>query len=394
MHDDQGKPVMQITNLLRRGSAVRYMEETSPGRLDIVLENRDRQTTSIRLWRGEGVANLPDPEWMVRNFVQKGGLTVVYGPPGTGKSLFMLDMAQMIQSGAPFLGRYPTKPANTMYVMAEGQFGLRGRLEAWKIHNEVEDLPPVNYHIEGVSFWTPNGKDNPGASAIVMAAAALDVEVVFIDTLAATFGGGDENRQQDMNLWLVPLRELRQHGISVVVAHHANRSEGKMRGSSVIGGEADTIIELRPSYNKANPGIVDSVKVVNQKQKDFVPFVPFRMAIDSIQLPETIEGYERSGPVMVMAEDRFREAESAAKELASSNLRQRMITDMMMRVGEYSGLTWEELRAMVPGKNTLLAEVRDWLIEHGYMEYNEAKGGYRLGKNEFPLPETPPLLGE
>lgn len=380
---------------LGRGSALRSIDEHN-GRLDIVLEDKDRNKYQIRLWEGEGVSHLPEPEWLLKGFVQKGGLSVIYGPPASGKSLLMLDQAQHIQMGRQWNGRY-VEQGSVLYVMAEGQFGLKGRLEAWKQHFELPELPNVKYHIEGVSFWTPGEKENRAADSIVMAAAALGTSVVYVDTMAATFGGGDENRQQDMNLWLDPIRELRQHGIAVVVAHHTSKSGETMRGSTVLGGEADVMVEMRPKWDDTNPGELEYVQVVNQKQKDYIPFVPFRMHLRSLELEPTPGGRERSGPVLIPSEEAYQGLENTRGDrLQPSSRRAAMRESMVAVVANTPGIPWRLIRLEVKGKNTELAVVRDEMIEVGILEYDEGVGGYYLGQVELEaqeLAELPDLLG-
>lgn len=384
-----------MMDFLRKAVSILRMED-SDGRLDLTLQDKNKKTWGIRLWQGEGVTQLPEPEWLLRNFVQRGGLTVVYGIPGSGKSLLMLDWAQHIQLDEYWLGRHETMQGTALYVMAEGQFGLKGRLEAWKVHYGREILPPVKYHIEGVSFWAPEGKENNAADAIVAAAAALEVDVVFVDTMAATFGGGDENRQQDMNLYLKPLRELRQMGIAVVIAHHANRGEGALRGSSVLGGDADTIIELRPVFDKEQPGRVLWSNVVCRKQKDYIPFPTFRMNLKSVELEPAPSGRERSGPVFELPHDGYSgETDAGGKRRDFAGRRQQIAQDMVKLVGDNPGIPWRTLRERVRGKNTELAMVRDQLVEEDFLEYDDAEAGYYLGENEFEFSqeaEIPPTL--
>ena len=380
---------------LGKGSALRSIDEQN-GRLDIVLEDRDRNKYQIRLWEGEGVSHLPEPEWLLKGFVQKGGLSVIYGPPASGKSLLMLDQAQHIQMGRQWNGRY-VEQGSVLYVMAEGQFGLKGRLEAWKQHFEIPELPGVKYHIEGVSFWTPGDKENRAADSIVMAAAALGTSVVYVDTMAATFGGGDENRQQDMNLWLDPIRELRQHGIAVVVAHHTSKSGETMRGSTVLGGEADVMVEMKPKWDEYNPGSLEYVQVVNQKQKDYIPFVPFRMHLRSLELEPTPGGRERSGPVLIPSDEAYEGMTTRnGRRLEPSSRRAVMRETMVVVVANDPGILWRDIRKQVKGKNEELAVVRDELIEAKILEYDEDDGGYYLGQVELEakvLAELPDLLG-
>jgi hypothetical protein len=201
-----------------------------------------------------------------------------------------------------------------------------------------------------------------------------------------------------MNLWLGPLRELRQMGISVVVAHHVNKGAGSLRGSSVLGGEADTLIEMRPTHSKDNPGVVEYVTVVNQKQKDFVPFVPFRMHLESVELEPTPGGRERSGPVLVYSQDAYEGKQASdGRRLNASARRAQMRETMVEIITDEPGLSWRRLREEVPGKNTEKQVVRDELVETGILEYDESLGGYILGwqtLDVLPEAEIPPLLGE
>lgn len=358
--------------------------EDRDGRLDLVLEDSNHRKYEIRLWEGDGVTQLPDPEWIVRNFVQKGGLTVVYGPPASGKSLLMLDWAQRIELGQDYL-KHHVRKGKVLYVMAEGQFGLKGRLEAWMItHGSGDSLPPVKYHIEGVSFWAAEGKENPGADAIVAAAIGLEVDVVFVDTMAATFGGGDENRQQDMNLFLKPLRELRHMGVAVVIAHHSNLGSGSLRGSSVLGGDADTIIEMKPTWDDDNPGQVNWVTVVCQKQKDYVPFPPFRLNLLSVELEEYVPGRPRSGPVLVRPA--LEEVRPPAKGATASG---ESAQEMLDFVRNNPGSNWTKVRNACSGSNEKKAQLRDLLIATGNLEYREAENGFYIREAE-----QPPMIGE
>lgn len=377
--------------ILRKNVAISQMED-SDGRLDVVLQDPERRKYPIRLWRGEGVKQLPDPEWILKNFITRGGLTIVFGPPGSGKSLMMLDWAQHIQLGKDWNEKHTTHQGNVLYVMAEGQFGLKGRLEAWQIQHQQDDLPPVAYHIEGVSFWAPPGKENDAAEAIVLAAEALNVDVVMIDTMAATFGGGNENQAQDMNQYLKPLRELRQMGVSVVISHHVNKSDRSIRGSTVLAGEADTLVEMRPTMDKANPGQMKWVTVVCQKQKDYVPFVPFRMHLESVEL-ESYGDYDRSGPVLIPA-DVYGLTSTDDRRYNPTVRQEQMKKDMTAYIANNPHASWRDIRESVKGKSTELAEVRNILETMGVIEDDGV--GWILGPvaiEHTEDAEVPPLLG-
>ena len=71
--------------------------------------------------------------------------------------------------------------------------------------------------------------------------------LLVVDTLSmlAAANRADENNQKDMQLLnAVLLVACREHGVSVLVVHHENRS-GTYRGSSVIKADVDMLIEMK-----------------------------------------------------------------------------------------------------------------------------------------------------
>jgi hypothetical protein len=139
-----------------------------------------------------------------------------------------------------------------------------------------------------------------------------------------------------------------------------------------------------------NPGQVQWVNVVCQKQKDYVPFPPFRLALESV---ETDEG--KTGPVLLLPANDV-PVDGGGKRTAAMRRKVEIAGAVVAAVAADPGLSWRKLRDGIPGKNTEKAIVRDQLIEQEILEYDEASGGYYLGSQELDFSEwgtTPPLLG-
>jgi RecA-family ATPase len=90
--------------------------------------------------------------------------------------------------------------------------------------------------------------------AMVTAILALEAKpvLIVIDTLARTFGAGDENKQADMNAYVSAADRLREAtGANVMIVHHSGVHEDRReRGSNVLRGAADTVIKVSRKDNK------------------------------------------------------------------------------------------------------------------------------------------------
>ena len=75
--------------------------------------------------------------------------------------------------------------------------------------------------------------------------------LIIIDTLARTFGGGDENKQNDMNAYVSAVDRLKKAtGAHVMIVHHSGVHENaRERGSNVLRGAADTVIKVERKGN-------------------------------------------------------------------------------------------------------------------------------------------------
>lgn len=217
---------------------------------------------------GLEIFDMPDPEWALKNLIQQEGITMLHGSPGAGKSLLAMDWAYTLASpdvqnwmGQPKLRNY--KP---MYIFTEGLSGLKPRSLAWSLERGVEvpgDDNSVMWVRDAVRLNRTEDANEPWSeqvAALFQMYNDYDRDILFIDTLANTFGG-NENSQQDANNYLAALRMFQQGG-PVVVVHHNTKDGDDYRGSTVLEGAVDTKVAV-----KENRGIIH-LYITKQKDGD------------------------------------------------------------------------------------------------------------------------------
>jgi hypothetical protein len=202
----------------------------------------------------------PPPEWIVRQILPRAELAVIIGESGAGKSFFAFDLAAAIALGQPWRGYKVTSPGRVAYIAAEGAGGFRNRVCAYAQHNELSmDL------LQQISVLpdNPNLLQKDDVRDIAIALKALGkVDAVFIDTLAQTTAGGDENSSESMGRVLAHCKAIhRATGALVVPIHHVGKDTSRgARGWSGIKGAADAEITIvRDQYGR---------KAVVSKMKD------------------------------------------------------------------------------------------------------------------------------
>ena len=192
---------------------------------------------------------MPDPDWLIS---QPSGRAfrwdLIYGPPGCLKTFIALDMALSFTVGMPdWWGRSIERKGAVVYISSEGQADLKFRIHAWEQHNKVlADDTPFYLIRQTINFM--KAEDVGKLLATVQAIADLagvPITAVFVDTVSRVLPGSDENLQKDMTLFVAACDAVRQRfGATVIGIHHTSRN-GNIRGSTVIPGAGDFLLEVR-----------------------------------------------------------------------------------------------------------------------------------------------------
>jgi hypothetical protein len=240
-----------------------------------------------RGYRASELRLLPKLDWLIERHYQTGGYCCIYGAPSSCKSFIALDQALSIATGTPYLGKWKVRQAPVVYVCAEGQEGIRHRIDAWCKHHgtAVPDTLIVIPHV-----FCLLRDDEVLALARIVEETMVGMPhpaAIYLDTLARMFPGGDENSTKDMNAYVRNTAALGRaaHGAAVCNIHHTGKDSTRgARGSIALEGACDTMLEVT---GRAEEG---AIKVRCHKQKNSSPLPSCCLVPTPVSLPDCEDG--------------------------------------------------------------------------------------------------------
>jgi len=191
-----------------------------------------------KLLAGADIQALPPMKWRIHGVLPAQGLGGLYGPSGSGKSFLGFDMATAIAADSRWFG-CRVEAAPVVYVVLEGEAGLKQRVAAWEAHKQRE--LPEHLHMVMQQFKLTDREDVDDLAAVVPHGA-----VVFIDTLNRAAPTADENSSRDMGEILEAAKRLQNlTGGLVVLIHHTGKDATKgLRGHSSLFAAMDAAVEV------------------------------------------------------------------------------------------------------------------------------------------------------
>jgi len=258
------------------------------------------------LYDDEEIDHLDGVLWQVADHFPKKGTIVVFGPSGSGKSFYCLDLAYSVATGLPFLKKFETIKGNVLYIYSEGAYGLKGRRRAWKAAHGVAGK------VAGIAFSTcSHDLQNKAEVELLISKAKTklgQIDLVFVDTLSRNFGGGDADKNADMQAYLRNVDFIReQTGATVVNIHHTGWSEtSRERGAKSLRDYSDASISVQR--------VEDMIEVSCKKQKDKPEFETY--FLNKVQHDDSLYlAFEGSKAALTKADQEAAEADQFAKLL-------------------------------------------------------------------------------
>jgi hypothetical protein len=228
----------------------------------------------------DDIEQFPDPEWQIAGILQTSTVSLIFGPSGTGKTFLGLDIAGHVARGMNWLGRR-VKQSNVLYVFAEGKYGLKPRILAWRKHHEQNTSPNIRFIARPVQLV-----NDRQMLLDTVAEQEVTPALIVIDTFSNCAVGMNQNDRADVFKVLSTAHDLvREHGCHVMIVHHTNRQD-MVNGSAAFKNHVDTMVSLSRASEDA-PIIVHC-----EKQRDAEPFEDITLQLQVIQLytdPETLE---------------------------------------------------------------------------------------------------------
>ncbi|MCK9348179.1 MAG: AAA family ATPase [Sphaerochaetaceae bacterium] len=340
--DDAKKTFKAMSELAMKDDKVKLLlnEERlaeANGDFSLLDDNKDKPARKELFSLKDFVCESPRIEWLIKDFVYKGGsyLEYLFGESGCGKSFAALDMALTIAYGLPLwhFGK-KAQQGKVLYFLGEGRPGFVKRIQAWMKAREISEFSGSFYlyvnsavklnadgalaHIRSVtkelvdSGWTP--------------------DLIIIDT-QARFTVGDENRQMDADSYINAFNTLgSMFNATVMVVHHTSKANGEtLKGSVNLKGASDINIKVEKS-GKAG------IRISHEKNKDGQELADLYLGLETIELGydddlEPITSLvlkDSSAPVKVEDFKPTRQSRQAQKDLA-------LIQDFIKKYGKKQG---------------------------------------------------------
>ncbi len=223
---------------------------------------RGRPFGTLRVLSVADAAQAPPRRHLLRGLIGEGELVLLYGAPKCGKSFLALRLAFGLARGVGFGDRDAVQPVRALYVAAEGEGGFGARVLA--LRDELGDPGDAFHYIAQRVMVGPPSTD---LEHLIAAARFLGTNLVVIDTVARTFGEGDENAARDMGLYVAALDKLRDEARddgqpfpAVVLIHHGPKDGQSSRGSIALPAAADAIIKVEKLPAGGNLATVEAAK--------------------------------------------------------------------------------------------------------------------------------------
>lgn len=234
--------------------------------------------------------------WVIQDYLQAGTVVVLFGESQAGKSLVAIDWAARCAAGIDWQGK-KVKQGAVVYIAGEGHAGLPQRLKAWEQHFGTKIPDTLTVSNIGAQFLNAESMAEVMESLEQLEKPPI---IVFVDTLAANFGAGNENDTKDMVAFLEGIRrihELFPDAVIVLIHHPGHADKTRARGAYALKGAVDTEYRL---------SVTDGLRELScTKAKDFEPPATRYLDLVPVILPWIDEyGSPISSPVLVETEEK------------------------------------------------------------------------------------------
>ena len=222
--------------------------------------------------------SLEPPSWLIDGILPEASVAAIVAPSYSGKSYIAIDMACSIASGKPYHGRRVAS-GEVFCVIGESRSGWRRRVASWCKDRGVDvSRQGLALHCSkyGLNFRDPAVIDAIKAEL----RACESVKLIIIDTLARSFGGGNENAAQDMGQFIDACDALKfEFGAAVLIVHHMGKDSGAgARGSSAFYGALDTSMLVKR--------VGADIQLICDKQKEAPEFEPLQFCFVTLREEE------------------------------------------------------------------------------------------------------------
>jgi hypothetical protein len=211
------------------------------------LGSEEVREPRFKLVRFRDVTLSTERRYLIKDLIPRAGLTVVWGPPKSGKSFWMFDAAMHIACGWEYRGRR-VQQGGVVYVAAEGSYGFKARIEAFRQrHLSPNDDPPLFMIAEQPRFGADRAASDDVELIHCIRAATGSRDgpaLVVLDTLNRTLNGS-ESSDEDMGGYVRAADAIAAaFSCAVAVVHHCGIEGTRPRGHTSLTGAADAQLKV------------------------------------------------------------------------------------------------------------------------------------------------------
>ena len=228
---------------------------------------------------------LKPPASLIADILPQKSLALLIGPWGTWKSFIAISMALCLATGHDWLGHAVAK-GPVVYICTEGEEAIGARISAWKAYNHFPVDQQTDFRLipDVINFL-----DTRELERLIDAIYERGIwpVAIFVDTVAWSMGGAEENSNSVASKLTMGMRVLSQryNGCSVLGVHHegTDTSHGA-RGATAFECNVDTLLETRvpKGTNATELAIGKPIWFINRKAKDWGKFKPFPLTTELI----------------------------------------------------------------------------------------------------------------
>lgn len=222
-------------------------------------------------------------KWLVKDMLPARSFSAIYGRSGAGKSFFAMYLAAMVAAGREAFG-CDVEQGDVVYLALEGGAGLRRRRDALMQRYDLPNDLPV--HFVKAQMNLRSSLDDLNALIEVIKERGIKPAVIFVDTLARAYAGGEENSSAEMMQFVSVMAALQDAlDCTVCVVHHTGKDESRgMRGSSALLAAVDAELELTRISDDDATEPVCTVK--STKQKDGMDGLSWSFRLDLMHVSQ------------------------------------------------------------------------------------------------------------
>ena len=211
-------------------------------------------------------------DWLVEGMIKQQTLVMFGGMPSGGKTYLAIELMLSVASGKPFLGQYPVKQGDAVFIACEGRDSVLRRIGAWAhLKNGGVDVEDAYISSREMVVTAPEQADISIEQYVgEIEAGDINPKIIFIDTMNYSLGSAKENDANDMTQYFRRIANslITRFGCVVVLLHHTSKDGADIRGSSTIRGALDSLFLV----SRDSAGIFT---VKNDKHKDIDKLAPF-----------------------------------------------------------------------------------------------------------------------